>query len=163
MLVPCGLDMNSDQRLHSVLDEAHSLHLQGFNCAETVVWALADYWGIQIPVSYATAFGGGIARSGATCGALTGAILAIGAFVGRTDPRDDEGKKQCYRLGQCTIRRFEEKMGTTLCGEIIGFILGEPGGAERYAASDLKDTKCKDAVTAAVLSAVEAVEAGLDR
>lgn len=147
-----------NQKLDSILDQARLLHLQGFNCAETVLWALARYWNLEIPTSCATGFGGGISRSGAVCGALAGAIIALGGLVGRTNPADEEGKQRCYRLGQAVLLAFSEKMGTTLCREIIGFVLGEPGGAERYAASGLKEGKCWDAIAAAVMSAVSAAE-----
>lgn len=139
-----------------LLESAHSLHMRGFNCAETVLWALSRYWGLEADVSIATGLGGGIARSGATCGAVLGAILAAGGLIRRREPEDEAGKARCYALGQRIMARFAEQMGTTSCRDIIGFVLGSEGGPERYAQGGFKEGKCRMAVEAAITSAVQA-------
>jgi C_GCAxxG_C_C family probable redox protein len=110
-------------------------------------------------IASVTGLGGGISRTGATCGALTGAIVALGYKVGRIDPADDEKKQLAYRLGRETIERFTKDMGSPLCRDIIGFVLFEPGGSDKYAAGGFKDGKCKDAVEVAVRAAIEAGDA----
>ena len=142
--------------LRILLDKAQFMHKKGYNCAETAAWALSSYWNLDIKIAAVTGLGGGISRTGATCGALTGAIIALGYKVGRVDPADDEKKQLCYRLGRQAMDKFAQDMGATACKDIIGFVLGEPGGAEKYAAGGFKDGKCKDAVEAAVRAAIEA-------
>jgi C_GCAxxG_C_C family probable redox protein len=144
--------------LRILLDKAHFMHGKGYNCAETVAWALSSYWNLDIGIACVTGFGGGISRTGATCGALTGAIAALGAKVGRIDPEDNDKKQLCYRLGQRVIGRFHEEMGGTVCRDLIGFVLAEQGGSERYAAGGFKDGKCRDAIETAVKAAVEVYE-----
>ncbi|MGE5578889.1 MAG: C-GCAxxG-C-C family protein [Bacillota bacterium] len=141
-----------------LMDKAHFMHKKGYNCAETVAWALSSYWNLDMNIASVTGLGGGIARSGATCGALTGAIVALGCKVGRVDPADDAKKVLCYRLGQLTTDGFVKELGTSLCKDIIGFVLSETGGAEKYAAGGYKDGKCKDAIDVAVKAAIAAVE-----
>ena len=52
----------------------------GYNCAESVLKAVAEAIGTDTGDSqrFATAFGGGVARQGYTCGCLTGAAMAVG-------------------------------------------------------------------------------------
>jgi C_GCAxxG_C_C family probable redox protein len=144
--------------LQILLEETQFMHKKGYNCSEAVVWALSRYWDLGLDIACATGLGGGLARTGATCGSLGGAIIALGAKVGRVDPGDDPKKQLCYRLGQRVIERFSSEMGSPDCRDILGFVLAETGGPEKYAAGGFKDGKCKDAVATAVKAAVEAVE-----
>lgn len=146
-----------------LLDKAQFMHKRGFNCAETALWALSCYWNTDTSTACVSGLGGGIARSGATCGALTGAIVALSAYVGRIDPDDDAKKTLCYKLGQDVIARFTRDMGTTVCKDMIGFVLGEEGGSQRYAQGGFKDGKCRDAVNVAVRAAIEAAESVPER
>jgi len=148
----------TDRDLESIISDAKILHREGFNCAEAVFWALTEYWGIDIPFAVATGLGGGVARSGGPCGALLGAIMAISAKVGREDPKDSKSKHECYRLGKEVMDTFVEVMGTSACKEIIGFVLGEEGGPERYNAGGFKEGKCQDAVVAAIAAAAAVFE-----
>lgn len=144
--------------LETIMEETRSLHKKGYNCSESVAWALSKYWDLDLNIGSVTGLGAGIARSGATCGALTGAIVALSARVGRVDPADDLKKGLCYKLGQLATEGFVKEMGTSLCKDIIGFVVGDPGGAEKYAAGGFKDGKCKDAIEVAVKAAIAAVE-----
>ncbi|MBE0635848.1 C_GCAxxG_C_C family protein [Candidatus Bipolaricaulota bacterium] len=121
--------------IEQVRHRAHANFSAGFNCAECVteaVWALiksdlpADAWKL------ATGFGGGIGLYGDTCGALTGAILAVGAVHGRgtlpkgIDRRDILTKSRTqlyedpglYRIFNQLPNWFVTQYGTTLCREI---------------------------------------------
>ncbi|MGI6642565.1 MAG: C-GCAxxG-C-C family protein [Bacillota bacterium] len=139
--------------LQEIIGEAKGQYLAGLNCAEAAFWALAKHWEIDIPYSVATVLGGGVARGGGPCGALLGAMLAIGAKVGRKDPADEAAKAECYRLGQELTEVFTKVMGSSLCKDIIGFTLKEEGGKERYAAGGFKDGCCLNAVVAAISAA----------
>src|SRR4030066_652072 len=72
----------------------------GFNCAESVLKSLADEMGIEcscIP-KIATGFGAGLGRHGEICGAITGAVMALGLKYGRADTKDPEGKEKDYSI-----------------------------------------------------------------
>jgi C_GCAxxG_C_C family probable redox protein len=67
---------------------------------------------------------GGVARGGETCGALTGAIMAIGMVAGRRKMEDVDTYRSCMKLA-CEARdRFLERVGHTLCAEIHKILLG---------------------------------------
>src|SRR5512136_28960 len=73
---------------------------QDYNCAQSVLLTMQEYYTIPksdlIP-KIATAFGGGIGRRGSLCGALTGAIMAIGLKHG-TDKTVLIEKEKAYQI-----------------------------------------------------------------
>jgi C_GCAxxG_C_C family probable redox protein len=91
----------------------------------------------------ATAFGGGIGRTGAVCGAVIGGTMAIGLRYGReraTQPHD-----RAYALAQEFRGRFEDEMGTISCRELTGLDLTTAEGLERFRSSDIPETVCRQA------------------
>ena len=93
----------------------------GFSCAEAIVLALAGDGAAGSGASRAAAaFGGGIARRGGTCGALTGCAIAMGLRCGRTSPQDESRRDLVYRAVDRTFRAFQERFGTCDCRRLTG-------------------------------------------
>ena len=92
---------------------------RGYNCAEAILLALAPGAMVE-PQRAGTAFGGGIARRGLTCGCLTGCAVAVGLRLGRTSPDDKDTKELVYRVVNGVFRRFEEEFGTLECRKLTG-------------------------------------------
>jgi C_GCAxxG_C_C family probable redox protein len=65
-----------------------------------------------------SALAGGVARTGETCGALTGAIMAIGLVAGRKKLEDHAVYQACMKLGYEAVLKFRESVGHSLCAEI---------------------------------------------
>lgn len=65
-----------------------------------------------------SALAGGVARRGETCGALTGAILAVGSLVGREKLGDFEQYGKAMKVSDRICTLFKDKIGHTLCEEI---------------------------------------------
>ena len=65
-----------------------------------------------------SAFSGGVARHGETCGALVGAIMAIGALMGRERLPDQEQSQKAMEPAVQIYEALKEKIGHTLCSEI---------------------------------------------
>jgi len=120
--------------LEQVAAKAREFFGSGWNCAESVLQAacfgldqlaakgLLKERGIpwppdRVPVELATCFGGGIGSSRSTCGALTGAILAIGLVAGRRCP-DADARQRAYALARRMYERFRSEFHTTQCWEI---------------------------------------------
>lgn len=101
----------------------------------------------------ATAFGGGIGGTGAVCGALAGAVMAIGLKLGRREPTERDAK--AYGLTQVMRRRFETAMGHVDCRALTGMDLSTREGAKQFYASDVPRRVCMPAVGVAYASAVE--------
>ena len=65
-----------------------------------------------------SALAGGVVGRGETCGALTGAIMAIGSLVGRERIEDIEQMRSSMEPAGRIYILFKEKIGHTLCWEI---------------------------------------------
>ena len=96
-----------------------------------------EYLGIQdslIP-RLATGFGGGVGRKGSLCGAFTGAVMAIGMKIGRSDPKDKEAIAKVYANCQEFWNQFEKEFGSNVCYNIIGAHLDNEEERQRWLAS----------------------------
>ena len=65
-----------------------------------------------------SALAGGVAMMGETCGALTGAIMAVGCLVGRERLEDREQHKKAMQIGNRVCILFRDQIGHTICKEI---------------------------------------------
>jgi len=102
----------------------------GFSCSQAVFAAFAEELGLdrEKALRIAQPFGGGIARTGSMCGAVSGAILAIGLKYGRSRLEDEAAREKTYALVREFMERFGERRGSLLCRELIGVDLSAPGG-----------------------------------
>jgi len=103
---------------------------QGLNCAECVTKTLMDIYEVNLPdevICMATGFGGGMGHTKNTCGAITGAVLALGMIKGRKNPfgpkdemmdRINELQNEIYPVFGKMIEEIEGKYGTLICSEM---------------------------------------------
>jgi C_GCAxxG_C_C family probable redox protein len=122
---------------------------QGYNCAQSVLSAFATQLAIpeDLALRLASPFGGGVARRGHICGAVSGALMALGAGRGADLPAK---KEETYRLGQELLKAFEDRRGTLLCRELIGFDLSTPEGWQQAKEKGVFKTICPGVVRDAV-------------
>lgn len=108
---------------------ANERFAQGLNCAQSVFSAFADTADIseEAALRLASPFGGGIARQGQVCGAVTGALMVLGLRRGNSTP---QGKEETYRLSEEFVRAFQERHGAVLCRELIGYDISTPKGLQ---------------------------------
>jgi C_GCAxxG_C_C family probable redox protein len=111
----------------------------------------------EVVPGIATAFGGGIGGTGAVCGALAGAVMAVGLRLGRRDPKERDAK--AYALTQELRRRFEAAMGHVDCRQLTGMDLSTREGARQFYASEVPRMVCMPAVGTAYRNVVELLEA----
>jgi C_GCAxxG_C_C family probable redox protein len=93
----------------------------------------------------ASGFGGGIGHKGSICGALTGAVMAIGMKMGRTDPKDRKTLQKVYDKCQGFWSQFEKEFGNINCYNIIGIHLDNEEERQRWLAAGGRE-KCGDLV-----------------
>ena len=98
---------------------AEELFGSGWNCAESVLLAVAEALGEDAHVYLATGLGGGVGHSGNTCGAVTGAVLALGLTYGRLVP-DKQAKEHAYTVCGKLCEDFRNEFGSMQCRELIG-------------------------------------------
>ncbi|MEG0291295.1 MAG: C-GCAxxG-C-C family protein [Anaerovoracaceae bacterium] len=117
--------------------DARNYHSQGLNCAESVLKSFLDNNEIDLPeeiMCMATGFGGGIGRSRHICGAVTGAVMALGTVKGRAKPLE-EGTPASRAKDLATIyvpfkemfNEMEEHFGTVICKEMLAVYKDENG------------------------------------
>ncbi len=94
---------------------------EGYNCAQAVLFSLADHTGLSEDDSLkmATGFGAGMGRTQHVCGAVSGGILALNLLYGRGVNEGKEAQEEAYARVQSLISRFEEENSTVLCRELL--------------------------------------------
>ena len=98
----------------------------------------------------AAAFGGGLARLGETCGALTGGMMVLGLRFGKSRPDDDPARERTYALTREFVSRFRERHGAALCRELIGCDITTPEGYQSARDRQLFTALCPKYVRSAV-------------
>jgi C_GCAxxG_C_C family probable redox protein len=93
----------------------------GFHCAEAIAKTIIELYAENpdaAPIKTASGFMGGIGSTQTgTCGALTGAIIAIGYLYGRTEPGKDI--QHARELAAEFTGRFVEEFGSANCGVLL--------------------------------------------
>ena len=109
--------MNTEERVAKGVEAFK----QGYNCAQAVVLAFADYYGLEEPFAahISSSFGGGIGRMRETCGAACGMFMLAGLEVKGEYP-DPELKKQNYEVVQRLANDFKAETGSIICKELLG-------------------------------------------
>jgi C_GCAxxG_C_C family probable redox protein len=113
------------------------------NCAQAVMLFALRYLD-EDPAAgeYARYLGGGIGRTGSTCGTITGAALAL-AVRDLHDPetwagRAPEGVAQL----QAIVADFTARYGHTTCRELTGCDIATPEGYAAFKAKDMAEQRC---------------------
>jgi C_GCAxxG_C_C family probable redox protein len=121
-----------------------------FNCAESVLAAVAEQLHLKsslIP-KVATGFGAGMGRQGSICGAVAGAVMALGLKYGRLHP--GQSRQPTYRRVQALCHKFEQKFGSVYCRDLIGHDISSSKALARAMKSGVFATRCPEFVAEAV-------------
>ena len=136
----------------SPADDAAKRFQEGCNCAQSVFATLAPSQGVspEVALRIAGPFGGGIARTGATCGAVTGALMALGLAAGPFDPKDKDAKGRLYAVARDFMTRFQARHPSLVCRDLIGCDLSTPEGQTQFRDRNLHTAVCLPLVRSAV-------------
>lgn len=96
----------------------------------------------DVAIKAASSFGGGIARTGQMCGAVTGALTVIGLKYGTADPKDRLQKNRAYGLVREFMEKFRSLNGSLLCRELLGHDIGTKEGYRIVKDKKLISTLC---------------------
>ena len=125
----------------------------GFNCAQSVFSVLSEDLDIDrnTALKLATPFGAGIAYMQETCGAVSGALMAIGLKYGKGENGTNEDKERAYDMSKHFINEFTNCFGSVTCKELMeGHNMSTPEGMSRIMELDLFRVKCAVHVKTAV-------------
>jgi len=120
---------------------------QGFNCAQAVVGAYCEQFGLKQKAGFklACGFGGGM-RMSQTCGAVTGALMVLGLKYGQSEAEDRRAKEKTYELVRQFVEKFESRNGSVVCKELLGCDISTAEGMKTARAGDLFVSFCPQMV-----------------
>jgi C_GCAxxG_C_C family probable redox protein len=134
-------------------EKALALFDNKFNCAQSVLTVFAGELGLTEDESLrvACAFGGGIGRQQLTCGAVTGAAMALGLKYGKGKNDSDDKKQLTYDKTVELFDEFSKLNGSTNCRKLLNDLdmRNEKDHAE-IEAQNLFHTNCRKYVSDAV-------------
>ena len=124
--------------------EVASKFLSGGNCSQCVLCSCADIldYGEDELQRIAAAFGGGMFR-GDTCGAVTGALIALGMAYG------DDSALLHDKVAEFR-EKFIERFGKLDCRDLVGYDFGIPGERDKAMAAGATIDLCPGLVVGAV-------------
>jgi len=132
-----------------------------FNCAQSVLTAFADRLGLSEDESLrvACAFGGGIGRQQFTCGAVTGAAMAIGLKYGKGINDSDDKKRQTYDKTVLLFDEFSKLNGSTTCLKLLNDLnMNNEAENREIVEKNLFNTHCRKYVADAVKITEQIIE-----
>lgn len=128
---------------NSAAEGAVARFAEGLNCSQAVFAAFAQRLGLGEDTArkVASGFGGGMGRMGHTCGAVSGAFMALGLRYGPATA-DGPAKDALYAKIRQFAERFAARHGALDCRDLLGFDLSNPEDAKRARELDLFKTRC---------------------
>jgi C_GCAxxG_C_C family probable redox protein len=145
--------MSSSQSQRAV-----ELFSRNFNCAQSVYAATALGEGLTEAqrLALAAPFGGGIARQGEVCGALTGALLALGEANGKAMAANPvAARNTLYEQARQLTEAFRSAHGAILCRELTGCVLSTDEGQRAFKERGLHQNLCTNLVAFAAEEVVK--------
>lgn len=135
------------------VQKARRLFAEGYNCAQSVLLAYADVWGIELSLAatMAAPFGGGIGKMREVCGTVSSMAMMAGFMEPAADPSDKEAKKRVYALVQELAGLFRQANGSILCRELLVVEKEESAPSENTSGSIRKRPCAEYVATAARL------------
>jgi C_GCAxxG_C_C family probable redox protein len=127
--------MNRIIDLRKIKTTAENYYRNGeFYCSEAIVKTVKDEFDFPISdeiVAMASGFPVGMGGSGCTCGAISGGIMVLGLFFGRTEPKDVKVNK-AMELSKELHDLFRTRHKTLCCRVLTkNMTLGSPEHMEQ--------------------------------
>ena len=118
--------LSKEELLDKIEQAAHNYERDYHGCSRCTLPPLQEYLNLGDDLTFKASIplAGGVAFRGETCGALLGALLAIGLATGSEDITDEAALLRPMAAGFRFCRRFEKEMGTIFCRDILKAKLG---------------------------------------
>jgi len=144
----------------NIKKSAEASFASGFNCAESVLLAITTALKIKSDLvpKVATGFGAGVSRYGNICGALSGAVMAMGIAEGRTRPEDSDSKSKIYGKTAILIEEFKKEFGSVTCRELTGCDLLTKAGLDKFSNDKIHENICTGFVSFAAEKGFELID-----
>lgn len=138
---------------------SRELFAQGFHCSQAVFAAFSPRYGVseEQALRIGGCFGSGMCR-GEVCGAVTGALMAIGLANGQCDIEDVESRNRTAVLTKEMMARFSAENGSYMCRDLLGCDLATDEGVQKARRSGLFTSFCPGMVESAARIAKELLD-----
>lgn len=106
---------------------AIAYHDKKFNCAQAVACSFAKDLGVEEDILFKACEGFGLGMGGmcATCGAVSGAVMAAGFQNSDGNLVNPQTKADTYQLSRKIVEQFIEKNGSAVCRDLKGIDTGK--------------------------------------
>ena len=125
---------------------------EGYNCAQSVVFAFCDECGLSqdAALKVSCGFGGGMGRKQEVCGAVAGGIMVLGLRHGRAAQDGRSVTEALYPMTREFMDGFADRNGSYLCRDLLsGCDLTSEEGQRRFKEHGLFEKVCKRCVRSA--------------
>ncbi len=130
-------------------DKAIMYFRNKFNCSQSVFTVFGTEYGLSEDdcLKTACAFGAGMGRQQLTCGAVTGALMAIGLKYGKAMGDPEENKQRTYEKTREFFAEFKKKHGTAICRELLkGLDINDSDDYKQIISQNLFENLCEEYV-----------------
>jgi C_GCAxxG_C_C family probable redox protein len=137
--------MNEQPELSVKQRQAVELFKNDYNCTQSVLSVFSEELGIKkdLALKLASPFGAGIAYMQETCGAVSGALMAIGLKFGKGENGTNEDKAIAYDMSHHFMAEFKKKHKTICCHELLdGINMSTPEGMKEIMELDYFRIRC---------------------
>lgn len=124
-------------------EQAMEKHSAGYNCAQAVFSVFATEAGLDeaSAVKVSCGFGGGMGRQAETCGAVTGAVMAL-SLLQSAPEATPENKARMYAVVRRFFEEFRKQNGSTVCRDLLGCDISTDEGMRHAKENGLFNTRC---------------------
>lgn len=125
------------------VESAVSCFQAGHSCSQAIFSVYARDTGMdeELAMRVSSGFGGGIARTGHFCGAVTGAVMVIGLHHG-SSLTDEQSKERNYAVVRAFLEEFGKRNGSLSCRDLLGYDVGTGEGRRQIKERLLTKTVC---------------------
>ncbi|HUU76763.1 MAG TPA: C-GCAxxG-C-C family protein [candidate division Zixibacteria bacterium] len=115
-----------------------------YNCTQAVLRTVLEEKGFffEEAPAIAAAFGGGIIGRGEVCGAVSGALMAIGVLSSKLFNNITEQKKVIREYSEIFYNKFENIFGHNTCNGLIGIDRNDPLAKQKATDAGIYKEKC---------------------
>ena len=126
--------------------------MEGYNCAQSVVFAFCEECGLSqdAALKVACGFGAGMGRKQEVCGAVAGGVMVLGLRHGRGTQEGRPVTEALYPMTREFMDGFAVRNGSYLCRDLLsGCELTSEEGQRQFKERGLLEKVCKPCVRSA--------------
>ena len=108
----------SSERVQKAIENHH----KGYNCAQSLVCAYCDLYGLDEKMAYrmAECFGSGMGNTQGVCGAVSGMLMLAGMANSDGTPGSKASRAGSYKTAGAMTTAFKDMNTSFICRELYG-------------------------------------------